>query len=262
MPDPAVSDVRENVEEPRPEHASRPRKRASMFDDPIVRVMGFGAIFLIILYLALVAGALVLGVVGSSAPRTAAERQVDQTEAAVQHGDHSGKALADYANALTGVQKYGQAQDVIDSAPSSAKGQPAGDLELAQATLDFMKKDYQQAITSADTAMKVINTAYQADLKKPDLNQSKSYGINANYWSALLVKAMSQQASGDNKGALKSFNEYLGTNAMDSAVFVYRGQVKEQLKDANGAKADFKTALKFDPNYQPALDELKKIGAK
>jgi tetratricopeptide (TPR) repeat protein len=233
-----------------------------MFEDPIVRVMAFGAAGIGVLYLAAITGALVFGVIGSPTPRTAAERQLDVAQTAIQAGDKGPKGYAALVNALTDVGQYAQAQNTIDSAPKTAQGSPSGDLELAQATLYYARKDYTRAIKACDVTMKTIDTPYQADLKKSGLNYSKSYGIDPNYYAALLLKGICQQAVGDNQAALKSFDDYLAKNPMETHALVDRGQVKLQLKDKAGAKADFDSALKYDPSNQRAIDELKKIGAK
>jgi tetratricopeptide (TPR) repeat protein len=263
MSDPVPSKDR-NAEVPKQggKTGARPARRASMFDDPVVRILGFVVLGVVILYLAAVASALVVGVIGSPAPRTAAERDLADAQSVVNAGDQSAPAIAAYVNALIGVEQFGQAQNVIDSAPNTAKSSPLGEIPLAQTTLYYVQKDYTRAVRAADVTLKLIKTNYEADLKKPGMNQSKSYGLNDNYYSALLLKGLSQQALGDSKDALATYNEYLVKNPMESNILVYRGQVKALLKDPAGALADYKTALKFDPTNQLALDELKKIGAK
>ena len=42
---------------------------------------------------------------------------------------------------------------------------------------------------------------------------------------------------------------------------VTRASAKVQLGDKKGAAADYRAALKYIPDYQPALDGLKQIGA-
>jgi tetratricopeptide (TPR) repeat protein len=261
MSDPVLSTGRDATDAPPVEQAAV-RRSSGMFGDPVVRLMGVVAFVIVIAYLVVVASALMTGVLSSSAPRTAAERDLDFAESAVKSGDNSAKAIAAYANALIGVGQYGQAQVVIDGTPNAAKGSPLADVQLAQVTLYYSQKDYARAISAADVTLKVIKTNYDADLKKPGMNASKSYGLDDNYYAAMMMKGLSQQASGDLKGALASYDEYLSKNPMESNILVYRGQVKQQLKDAAGAKADFQAALKFDPTNKLALDELKKIGAK
>ena len=40
-----------------------------------------------------------------------------------------------------------------------------------------------------------------------------------------------------------------------------RATAKMQVGDKKGAEADYRAALKYIPDYQPALDGLKQIGA-
>jgi tetratricopeptide (TPR) repeat protein len=233
-----------------------------MFDDPVVRWMAVAAAGLVILYLAGIAGALVIGVIGNPTPRTASERALYAAESAVNGGDHSAKAVAAYVSALTNVGQYGKAQGVLDSAPNSLWGTDTGDLELAQATLRYEEKDYAGAVKAADAGMKAIKTKWDAAVKKPGLSAAKTYGLDANYWAALLIKGQSQQAAGDAKAAVKSYDEYLKQNPMESEVLCNRGDAKMQLKDTVGAKADYQAALKYVPDNARALEGLKKIGAR
>jgi tetratricopeptide (TPR) repeat protein len=238
------------------------RKKASMFDDPMVRIMAWVAAGLSALYLAAIVGALFTGVLASPTPRTASERALDAAQSVVKGGDHSAKALADYVNALIDLQQYGQAQTVIDTAPKTAFGTITGDLEVAQARLYLAEKDYAKVPAAADAATKLIQTQYDAQLKKSGVNNSKALGIDSNYYDAVLIKALAAQAAGDPRGAIASFDIYLKKNPMESDVLVDRAQAKLQLKDTAGAKADFQEALKFVPDNQLALDGLKTIGAR
>jgi len=238
------------------------RQRVSMFADPVVRGMVWAAFAVVVLFLASVVGALFFGVLNSPAPRTAAERAVDFAGGAVNGGDHSAKALADYVNALIDVGQFGKAQGIIDNAPATARNTRTGDLEVAQARLLYARKDYAGAIAAADKAAKGIKVIYDIDVKKKgDTNYAKAYGLDANYYDAFLIKGLAQQDSGDHKGAIASFTTYLEKNSMESNVIVDRAESKLALGDTAGAKADFKDALKYVPDMQRALDGLKKIGA-
>lgn len=244
-----------------PPHA-QPQRRPSMFADPMVKLMVVVAFSLVVLYLAGILGAMLFAGLGSNVPRTGAEKALDSAQSIVQAGDHSPKATADYVNALIDVNQFGKAQRVIDSAPDTAMTSPGGDVLVAQARLYLAQKDYKSAITAADKAMKSVQTQFKAALKKSGTTYAKAYGIDPGYWSALLIKGMAQQTAGDSKAAVASYDEYLKGNPMDSSVLVRRGQVKVDLKDTAGARADFQAALKYVPDDPTANAELKKIGAK
>jgi tetratricopeptide (TPR) repeat protein len=232
-----------------------------MFDDPLVRIMLWATFGIVILYLAAVLGALAMGVLNTSVPKTASERALAFTESAVQGGDHSSKALADYVNALIDVRQFGKAQGIIDNAPKSARLTAAADLEVSQARLYYARKDYTASVKAADEAMKVIQKQYEAELKKPGTNAAKAYGLDANYYDASLIKGLAQQAAGDYKAAIASYTVYLEKNPMESNVLVSRAEAKLKLNDTAGAKADYQAALKFVPDHAEALAGLKKIGA-
>lgn len=262
MTDPVSPTGPEDAEQARrPAQPAVSRSRASIFADPVVRIMAWIAAGLMVLYLVGILSALLTGVLQSPAPRTASERTLDAAQSAVKAGDHSGKALADYANALIEVQQFGAAQDVIDTAPKSALGTPTGDLELARARLYLAEGNYAAAQTQADKAMKVIKVPYDAKIATAGLNTAKTLGLNENYYSALLIKGAAAMAAGDPHGAIKSFDAYLDHDGFASDVLVQRAKAKTAIKDIAGAKADFQAALKYTPDYQSALDGLKTIGA-
>ena len=57
------------------------------------------------------------------------------------------------------------------------------------------------------------------------------------------------------------FDVYLKEQPTAADVLVKRGTTKVEVGDEKGAEADFRAALKFIPDYQPALDGLEQIGA-
>jgi tetratricopeptide (TPR) repeat protein len=261
MPDPVRPTGPDAEAASRPAQPAAKRQQASIFADPIVRVMAWAAAGLLTLYLVVVVSALLTGVLTSPAPRTASERSLDAAQSAVKAGDHSAKALADYANALIEVQQFGAAQDVISTAPKTALGTPTADVEVAQARLYLAEKDYAKSQSEADTAMKIIKTAFDAQVAKAGLNVAKTQGISNNYYDALLIKGAAAAAAGDPRGAIKAFDAYLEHDGFASDVLVQRAQAKLKIKDVAGAKADFQAALKYTPDYQSAIDGLKTIGA-
>ena len=83
----------------------------------------------------------------------------------------------------------------------------------------------------------------------------------ASYQTAALAKAAALITTKDYAGAIKVYDIYLADQPVDSDVLVQRATAKIQVGDKKGAEADFRAALKYIPDYQPALDGLKQIGA-
>lgn len=262
MSDPALSNSPNDAEVRPIDAAPKKAKRStSMFNDPVVQTMVWIALGLVILFLATIVSALFTGVMGTSTPRTYPERQVAFAESAIEGGDHSPTAYANYVGALGDIGQFSKAQNVLDTLPTSARGTTNADVEVAQARLYLAEKKYAAVVPAADKAMKIIKTKYDADLKKAGTNFAKAYGLNANYYDAALIKGLAQQASGDARAAVASFDLYLGKNPMESNVLVNRAEAKLKLNDIPGARADYKAALRYVPDLPRALDGLKKIGA-
>ena len=60
------------------------RSRRSIWDDSMVRMMGFAAAILVIVFLATIVGALYFGFLGNNAPQTSSEREVMAWESAAR----------------------------------------------------------------------------------------------------------------------------------------------------------------------------------
>jgi len=237
------------------------RKKKSIFADPVVRTLAIVASGLVILYIATVAGALVMGVLGSSEPKSKLERDLQNYETAAMAAPKDSGVWSLYIGALIADRQFSKAQDVIDKSSKVVDQAVTQDILAAQAELHYAKKDYPAAIKTADEVRKKLKTSYDKALEKNDSPESLGREINANYWRVLFLKAQSQVALGQKDAALKSLDEYLKENATEADVFVYRGTMRVEAGDKKGAEADFKQALKFIPDDKAALEGLKTIGA-
>ena len=83
----------------------------------------------------------------------------------------------------------------------------------------------------------------------------------ASYSDAALAKAEALMASEDYSGAIKALDAYLKQKPADSDILVMRAQSKAKVGDKKGAEEDYRAALKYIPDYQPALEGLEQIGA-
>ena len=81
------------------------------------------------------------------------------------------------------------------------------------------------------------------------------------YATATLAKATALSQTNDFAGAVAAYGLYLKAHPTDSDILVMRAGAKIRLGDKTGAAADYRAALKYIPDYQPALDGLKQIGA-
>lgn len=242
-----------------PKKPARRRKR-SIFQDPVVRTMTFVALGLVVLYLITVASALVMGILGSTEPRTAVERDVQLYEAQAMQNPQNTAIWLEYITALIESEQYLKAQDVIDRATAALDQSKTQDIAVAQAQLYFAQGRFDECIELADQIRETLKTNYDEAKKDTDSPEYKGAPIDDSYYLALIVKAEAQVELGDDEGALESLTLYLDDNPTAADVFVRRGDLRATLGDTAGAEADFREALRFIPDDAAALEGLKKIG--
>ena len=256
--------ARQANEKAAPPAASAQVRRPQRTADPVTRWLTFVILGLIILALAGVVSAVVFGVINPGGPpRTASERDIDYFSGLVQSGKADSKAYAQYVDTLIRAGQLSKAEQALDRAMQTAKKDKSY-LYAEQAQLRLVQKDYQGTATAADTAMaeaqkelKAFMAANVAANRRADAGAT----MPDSYSTAALAKASALIASKDYANAIKAYDTYLKVQPIDSDVLVERGFAKAQVGDKTGAAADYRAALKYIPDYQPALDGLKQIGA-
>jgi tetratricopeptide (TPR) repeat protein len=232
--------------------------------DPVVRWLALGIFAVIILWLVGMLSAMMFGLLTpAKAPRTETEAQLLTLQVTVDSGKAPAQTYAKYIGVLIDSGQYGKAQQALNEALKTAKKDKSY-LFAEQARLALAQKDYKGTVAAADQAM----TTAQAELKAFEdenvrNNRRKEAGavLATSFATAALAKAEALLGSKDYPNAIKAFDVYLKQSPTDSDILVQRALVKVQVGDKKGAEADYRTALKFIPDYQPALDGLKQIGA-
>jgi tetratricopeptide (TPR) repeat protein len=230
--------------------------------DPVVRWLLIGISAVVILWLAGIFSALVFGMLTpSKSPRTATERNIALLSEQVQSGQADTIAWARYIDALVTAGQYSKARDVASTALTQAKSDKSYIL-AEQARLEFVTKDYSGAVGTADKAIAAADAEYQAKQTANTARHIAQGATRPDSWGlAVLTKAQSQSASGDKAGAIKTLDVYLAQTPTDSDILTQRGDLKAATGDVAGATKDYRQALKFIPDYKPALAGLSKIGA-
>lgn len=247
----------------KPATASRPQppQRTS---DPVVRWLTLGIAAVVILWLVSIISAMLFGLLTPpTAPRTAAERDLMALTATVESGKANTQTYSQYVATLISAGQLAKAQQSLDQALKIAKTDRSY-LYARQADLALAQKDYKSAVAAADKAMAEAEKelkAFMAENVRNNRNKFAGAKIPTSYGDAALAKAEALLASKDYTGAIKAFDLYLKQSPTDSDILVQRAQAKIQVGDKNGAAADFRSALKYIPDFQPALDGLKQIGA-
>ena len=240
---------------------TRPPRRAA---DPMIRWLTLAIFAVIIIFLAGIVSALMFGVINPGGPpRTASERDIDYFGSMVQSGQANSQAYAQYVDTLIRAGQLSRAQQALDTALQTAKKDKSY-LYAEQAQLGLAQKDYQGTTTAADKAMaealKELKAFMDANVAA---NRKASAGAKLpdSYSTAALAKANAFMQSKDFPNAIKAYDAYIKVQPIDSDVLVQRAYAKVQVGDKTGAAADYRAALKYIPDYQPALDGLKQIGA-
>ncbi len=240
-----------------------PRPQPQRTPDPVIRWVTLAIFGVIIIWLVGVISALMLGVFAQpTAPRTAAERDLMALGGTVQSGKATPQEYAYYVNVLIRAGQLSKAQQALDQALRTTKTDKSY-LYAQQAQLDLTQQDYKGTVATADKAIAEAKNELKAFMDaNVAANRKRTAGVvvPTSYTDAALAKAQALVASKDYAGAIKAFDLYLAEQPTDSDVLVARGTAKIQVGDKKGAEADFRAALKYIPDYQPALDGLKQIG--
>ncbi len=237
--------------------------RASMFQDPVVRVMTYVAIGLVVLFLATAVGAILTGVLSSNGPRTAAERQLLIASAWANAQGARGEAWASYVDALVATGDLREARAVLDRARASVVSTWVPDLDLSEARLLRAQKRYAEAAEAADKAMEgyVAEQAARVAASGETTSGAGQTEPGENYYNAALVKAYAFVELRRWKDAVGMFDIYISKNLTAADILVDRGNAKVGMKDTAGAEKDFREALRFVPYDKEAKAGLTRIGA-
>lgn len=240
--------------------APPPERRASMFDDPVVKWLSIGLAAVIVLFLSTILSALWVGVLGSDVPRTALERDLQAYAYQTEQGSVDPVVWRSYISALVDSGQLAKAQQVVETGLEVVDNRAGQDMQFAQTQVYFSSKKYDQAITEATKALGALDAYHQAQLDTENSPESKGAPISDNYWGILFLRARSYMELEDWKNSLADWDRYLDERGGDCDALVMRGNVKVELGDAKGAEEDYRTALKFIQDFAPAREGLKKLG--
>ncbi len=239
----------------------KPPKRAS---DPVIRWLVLGIAAVVVVWLVTMLSAMIFGLLTPpSSPRTSAERDLMVLTGTVQSGKATTQTYAQYVGTLISAGQLAKAQQALDQALKIVKKDKSY-LYAQQADLLLAQKDYQGTVEAADKAIAEAEKELEAFMDanvKANRKRGAAAVMPSSHSTAALAKAEALMASKDIPNAIKAFDIYIKESPADSDILVRRAQAKVEVGDKAGATKDFKAALKFIPDYQPALDGLKQIGA-
>lgn len=243
------------------------KNRFLMFKDPRVKLMGFFAVGLIIFYLALIASALMMGVIGTETPQTLSEKNLLIARTKVEQGSRLEKDWADYAAALLSTGQASRAQSVMDQARKAKILDPSKRwLDIVQSRLYLSQEKYSQAIKAAQVGLDGIVDQTKKDLatykKTGKPTTLTAGGVGENFFVMVLLKAEAQEKSKKPKDAIVALTQYLAENPTASDILEWRGDLYRQTGDDKKALKDYKDAVKYLEDKSGLNKKIKEIGAK
>jgi len=235
-----------------------------MFDDPMVRTLGFVAFAIVVAFLIIALSAVLTGVTDRTGPRSLAEREVAVAGAAVSAGTKDPAVIGTYIAALISSGQYSRAEREIATARKSIDDSVTAEFTLAEARVLSARGKHQEAIRAGERALKQIDDAYKATLKLggEKARVAQNDGLHQNYFDAVLVIAYANRELKQWDKTIEYFDIYIKANPSAADILIDRGNAKIETGDKAGAEADFRTALKYIPDSEEALSGLSRIGVK
>lgn len=248
---------------PKPAPGGRPAKRPSIFRDPRVRLMGFAAIGLVIFYLVVIISSILMGVLASDQPSTAAERDIDLYSAMIEAGAIDESVWAGYARALVEQGQYSRAQEVLDDAEKAGIGDTqVRALYSVQALVYKEQGKYEEAIATVDEAKKLLEDQLAADQAALRAGGNPTpltaTGLPGSYYEMMALQAECYEELGDDAKVIEILTAHLEVNSTAADILEWRGDVYARTGMTAEAIADWTKAMQFlgEP------DEIEAIQAK
>ena len=247
-----------------PEPENGPGAREEYRADPVTRMLLIGLLGVVVLFVVAIVSALAFGFLSPArAPRTLVERDLATYGEAVRTEKADAKTTASYAAALIDSGQMSEASALLVKALATARTDKSF-LQVQQARLAYVQKQYDSAAKLGDVALVTADSELAgriAELAKKGIKQKVESQRPLSWLPAARIKADALAATPDAARAIEAYDVYLKVSPGDSDVLVARGTQKVTTGDKAGAEKDFREALRFIPDFQPALEALKQIGA-
>lgn len=231
--------------------------------DPVESALQYAILGVIIIALVGVAYALLAGVINPPAPRTALEAQLVAVQEATKTNPSSGEVWADYVTALTAVGNYGDAQREFARARKLLEGEQLLLLQIAGVDMYLAQEDYDEAYKLAEENITLESTLREAAIKKA---QEAGFNVNPKLYGPEIATdvhlgfAKAAAAKKEWEKVVASLTTALEYTPRASDVFYLRGDAYMELGDTEKARADFETALRFNPEFEAARAALEEAG--
>lgn len=254
-----------NAAEPRMPEIVAVRRKRSMWEDPVVRVMGWVSALIFVGFLMTIVLAMAFGFVGTEAgPRTVAERDLAGWASAVQQPGASADQYQSYVLALIGDKQFAKARSVIDEVDANEEIDQSRGFQMLFCLAELQKAqgDFDDALATFADVMEKTNAAFEKELEEGGefQNWAVASGRHENYYFSALGRGELLRDRKELEEAIKMFDIFLTKNPREAEILVDRGDMRAEVGDKEGAEADYREALRFIADHERAIAGLKKIG--
>lgn len=224
--------------------------------DPLVRWMSVVSLLLIIV----IAGttiAIVYFLLGMrGAPRTAVEREVYIKEAYTKEKPDDIDGWLNLAYAYMNAEQFADARDAIEQGASIKK--TAG-FTLAAADLERLEGNAEQSIAQYNAAERLAKGEMETARKQMIEKQVSMPPSPRVLIEVYVGRSKAYQELGKHKDAIADLKRVVGYDKTDAYAWGELGTLYAKTGDEKAARQAYETALKYFPDYEPALTGLQKL---
>lgn len=247
----------------KPVHASR--EVVEVGSDPLAKRMLVTVLVLVVLILTVLFYALFAGAINPPAPRTATEYAYNRAQAMIDQEPGNGLWWSDYIRLLVAEKRYGDAERAIKDAREAVTEATIMHVNNAELQLLMAREQYQEVIDRSTEFLKYdAEYRYQQDIDAAQrgitLSPESRRAQNKVTIETLGVRAQASVQLKDYEDAIGALTTALKADPRASDVYAFRGDVHVLAGDDAAAEADYREALKYLPDYQPAIDGLAALG--
>ena len=214
------------------------------------------ALALIIVVLATSASLVIFFVTAEKAPRTAVERDVAAAEIAVRERAGDPGAWQTLAYAYVRAERF---DDAVEVSRRGRTATAAKVLLLSEADALRSAGRHNDAIAVYDEAVTALSQEESAAAVARKRQGIAASAPNASLVTAFYGRALSRSETGDVKGAIADVKRALEFGPQQSSLLTSLGQLYEKTGETAKAKAAYREALRFIPDYPAALLGLKRL---
>lgn len=191
------------------------------------------------------------------APRTGLERAVTMDEVAVRENPKDMQNWARLALAYNQAGRFNDAMRTIERA-SAIEHSPI--IDLTEADILRLAKRYDEALRAYNALEKFTNAEFEKFVKERRRRGIIVTNQNEVLYLCLYGRGQVYDALDENDRAIADFREAADIMPTDAEVWVELARLYAKDRRDKEAADAYRQALRYIPDYKPALDGLKRLG--